>query len=450
MTIRNKLFLAMAGMVATMSIIFAGVTVFVVKQIVERVPIADRSEEIRLLTELYVSYFERNGGSWNGVAADADVADYYEEHPDQSTLLLAPGGEAINHAGAVRSEEIRRLGIRQELDAGGKPIATLYYHDAEAAKLALIQLGVGSSVTVFTLASVILIGLCALLAAWRISVRLTKPLRSLMPAIERLGRGELGVQAPVESADEYGQLAAAFNAMSGELERAEAMRRSMTADIAHELRTPLAIVRGKLDYLQERGEKVETEQLLPLQDELIRLTRLVDDLHRVSLAEAKKLPLDIRAVDLPALLGRVAERAEREAESQGVRLAVEAAVEVLPAAAIDPNRMTQVFLNLVMNAVRHTPSGGTVTIRSSADPSSGMLYVAVEDTGTGIAPEHLPFIFDRFYRADEDRSRSGGGMGLGLAIAKAFVQAHGGTIEADSELGRGTRMIVSVPAAEGP
>ena len=446
MTIRKKLFLAMAGMVAAMSLIFAGVTVFVVKQIVERVPIADRSEEIHVLSELYVSYFERNGGSWDGVAEDADVADYYEGHPDQSAMLLAPGGESIAHAGSVRPEEIRRLGIRHELSAGGEPIATLYYHDAEAANLAIIQLGVGSSVTVFSLASVFLIGLCALFAAWRISERLTRPLRSLMPIIERLGRGELGVQAPVEGKDEYGKLASAFNAMSGELERAEATRRSLTADIAHELRTPLAIVRGKLDYLQERGETVEPEQLLPLQDELIRLSRLVDDLHRVSLAEAKKLPLDIRAVDLPALLDRVAERAELEAESKGVRLTVEAA-DALPAAEVDPNRMTQVFLNLVMNALRHTPSGGTVAIRISADRPAGMLVVAVEDTGTGIAPEHLPFIFDRFYRADADRSRSGGGMGLGLAIAKAFVLAHGGTIEAESELGRGTRMIVSVPTA---
>jgi len=129
---------------------------------------------------------------------------------------------------------------------------------------------------------------------------------------------------------------------------------------------------------------------------------------------------------------------------------VEAADDV-PKAAVDPNRMTQVFLNLVMNAVRYTPSGGTVTIRISREPNSaGMLAVVVEDTGTGIAAEHLPYIFDRFYRADEDRSRGGGGMGLGLAIAKAFVLAHGGTIEAESEIGRGTRMMIRLPPHPRP
>jgi two-component system sensor histidine kinase BaeS len=191
-----------------------------------------------------------------------------------------------------------------------------------------------------------------------------------------------------------------------------------------------------------------------LQDELIRLTRLVGDLHHLSLAEANKLRLDRRRVNLADLLGRIADRAGTEAAARGIRIRLEAAPE-LPDADVDPHRMTQVFLNIIMNAVRHSPDGGTVTVDVRAESSVGggdsrgngaMLRVAIADEGPGIAPEHLPHIFDRFYRADDDRSRGTGGMGLGLSIAKAFVQAHGGTIEAESELGHGTRFIVRVPA----
>jgi len=454
MTIRKRLFLAMAALIALMGLIFAGLTLFVVRGVIIHIPIADRSEEVRAIADQIGNYFLENGSSWENTLRDERLKSLLGERKADSMLLLSADGSVVLHAGGESAEMIRRLGMHERIEQDGMRIADLYYYDEEAARLKIIQLGVGNSVTILLLAAVAVVGLIALAAAWRMASRLTEPIHTLMPAIERLGAGELGVQAPVTTRDEYGRLAAAFNAMSTQLMRYETARRNQTADIAHELRTPLAIMRGQLEELQLRGEAVRPETLLPLQDELIRLTRLVGDLHHLSLAEANKLRLDRRRVNLADLLGRIADRAGTEAAARGIRIRLEAAPE-LPDADVDPHRMTQVFLNIIMNAVRHSPDGGTVTIDVRAEFSVGdgdfrgngaMLRVAIADEGPGIAPEHLPHIFDRFYRADDDRSRGTGGMGLGLSIAKAFVQAHGGTIEAESELGHGTRFIVRVPA----
>jgi len=456
MTIRKRLFLSMAGLIALMGLVFAGATIVVVRAVIIHIPVADRSDEMREIAELAGELFAERGGSWDGVPRDERLAALIGRQRDASVLLVAADGSIVLHAGDESAEAIRRLGQRERIARDGANVAVLYYHDEEAARLKIIQRGVGDSVTFLMIAAVFVVGVIALMAAWRLSRLLTAPIHALMPAIARLGAGELGVQAPAVGRDELGRLAAAFNAMSAQLLRYETARRNQTADIAHELRTPLAIMRGQLEELQQRGEPVPPETLLPIQDELIRLTRLVDDLHQLSLAEANRLRLDRRRFDLAALLGRIAERAEVEAAARGVRIRLEAEPD-LPDADVDPHRMTQVFLNIIMNAVRHSPEGGAVTVDMRAEPpgesgaggDAAMLRVTVADEGPGIAPEHLPHIFDRFWRADDDRSRGTGGMGLGLSIAKAFVLAHGGTIEAASNAGAGARFIVRVPAWTG-
>lgn len=343
---------------------------------------------------------------------------------------------------------ITALGIRSEVQSGGETIAILYYHDPEVANISKLRTGISSSVTFLLLASALLFVMISLLVAYWLSKRLTTPLRLIVPAIERLGQGELGVQAPVMSKDEYGTVAKVFNNMSKQLHRAEEIRRNLVADVAHELRTPLTIIRGKLDFIQQRGRSIKPESLLPLQDELIRLTRLVDDLHQLSLAEAKKLPLERKPTDLPALLRRIIERMNPEAERKGVKITLTSTTE--PATIwVDPYRMTQVFLNLLSNAVRYTPSGGSVNItvkeEKGRNGESDFLRIAIADTGIGIEPEQLPFLFNRFYRTDEARTRNNGGMGLGLAIAKEFVLAHNGTIHVESCPGQGTTFIVTLP-----
>ncbi|MNN29905.1 Signal transduction histidine-protein kinase BaeS [compost metagenome] len=259
----------------------------------------------------------------------------------------------------------------------------------------------------------------------------------------------------MNSKDEYGKVAQAINGMSAQLARAEEVRRNLVADVAHELRTPLTIIRGKLDLLQQGGGQIQPEHLLPIQDEMIRLTRLVGDLHQLSLAEAGKLPLDFRPTDMGKLLREVVERVSWEAEAKNITLSMKVMGNRSIVSA-DAERMMQVFLNLLHNAIRYTPEDGRVmlTLRdvdvaSTVNPRPRpMLQIRVQDTGPGVSPEHLPYLFNRFYRTDEARSRHAGGMGLGLAIAKEFVANHLGTLEAESRPGEGTAFIVTLPIIE--
>lgn len=264
----------------------------------------------------------------------------------------------------------------------------------------------------------------------------------MIPAIDRLGKGELGIQAPVVSRDEYGKTAKAFNQMSKQLQQAEEARKNLVADVAHELRTPLTVLQGKLEWIQQRGQPVRPENLLPLQDELIRLNRLVDDLHQLSLAEAKKLPLDQKPTDLPVLLRRIIDRIQPDADRKGVEIRLHCDAGI-PPISVDPHRITQVFLNLLTNALRYTPPGGSVKVDITKKKEG--LQIQVSDTGVGIPPEHLPHLFNRFYRTDESRTRNKGGMGLGLAIAREFVLAHHGNIEVESTPDQGTTFIVELP-----
>jgi two-component system, OmpR family, sensor histidine kinase BaeS len=222
-------------------------------------------------------------------------------------------------------------------------------------------------------------------------------------------------------------------------------RKHLTADVAHELRTPLSIIQCQLENIQEDGQDVPPEILLPIQDEVIRLSKLVDDLHQLTLAEAGRLPLDRKPTDLVLLIDRIVDMLKQEAEDRQIEIVRFYPTEKMTV--IDSNRITQVVYNLLINALRYTSPDGKITIRISDTRQKGSRFAAVSisSTGVGIAPEQLPYLFDRFYRVEEARSRHSGGMGLGLAIAKEFVEAHQGSITVQSRVGQGTTFIVYLP-----
>lgn len=447
MSVRRKLFLAMAGLIVGMSILTIFVTVLVVNGALRSINIADRSVHIGAIEEKLLSHYEKSGDRWGNLAELRD--DLIDEMDGAAgILLLSASGEQLLAIGDENEGKIRGLGQKQSLKQDGAAIGTWYYYDPEAANVRKIQLGVSSSVTVLLIGFSLCLLLVSLVAAFLVARRVTAPLRMILPAIERLGEGGLGTQAPVLSQDEYGKVAASFNTMSLQLLRAEEARRSLVADVAHELRTPLSILQGQMELLQQAGESIEPHKLLPLQDELIRLRRLVDDLQLLSLAEAKHLVLRKQNSSIAALLTRIIDRFNEEAAEKNIVLRFQDRTGgiCLP---YDEYRMTQVFYNLVGNAIRYTPVGGSVTITAKVDRLSSEdgneAVVTIADTGDGIGAEHLPYIFDRFYRTEEARTRSGGGMGLGLAIAKELVLAHEGHIEARSATGRGTTMIVKLP-----
>jgi signal transduction histidine kinase len=279
-------------------------------------------------------------------------------------------------------------------------------------------------------------------------IRFGRPLEALFNAINAVEGGNLSVRVPDNTSDMFSDLFKRFNKMVGELERAEQQRRNLTADIAHELRTPLHIVQGNLEGLLDGVYQPTPEHINVTLDETRLLTRLVDDLQVLSLAETGQLPLHPTRFLLADLMVDLASSYAAQAASLGVDLKTHIAIADQKATA-DYDRLNQVLSNLIANALRHTPHGGTVSVQAQSIEKHGgtsntNLQITVRDTGSGIPAEDLPFIFDRFWRADKSRSERTH-SGLGLAIAKQLLHAHGGTIEVESELGKGTTFTIELP-----
>jgi two-component system OmpR family sensor kinase/two-component system sensor histidine kinase BaeS len=302
-----------------------------------------------------------------------------------------------------------------------------------------------------------LLTFCAVLlgAATFFSSRLTRPLTRLTRAARTMAEGDLSVRVGTGSrVREINDLAGAFNTMASSLSDADRQRRQMTADVAHELRTPLAIIRGRLEGMQDGIYGATPENITSLLNETALLERLIEDLRVLALADAGQLPLYTESIAPGELLRSVARSFAQQARSQGIEVRVADPSQVsgqaladLPEVEADPQRISQVLGNLIANSLVHTPAGGTVMLNAwtSTQNERQVVCMAVSDNGSGIPTGDLPHIFDRFYRADPARTRSGGGAGLGLAIAKRMIEAHHGLIWADSSPGRGTMVAFSLP-----
>jgi signal transduction histidine kinase len=272
---------------------------------------------------------------------------------------------------------------------------------------------------------------------------LTRPLQDLTEATRAVADGDLQRQVQVRSRDEVGVLAASFNRMSAALDRSQRLRRQMTADIAHDLRTPLSIIVGHLDAIDEGVLQPDTQTIDIMRDEATRLAHLIEDLRTLSLADAGELSLTRSPADLGALLQRSATAHQPAAQAAGIEMAVDVEPD-LPALNLDSERMTQVFGNLLDNALLHTPKGGRIILSAKGDGEG--VEIRVRDSGPGIPQAELELVFERLHRSDASRQRNAGGSGLGLAIAKSIVEAHGGTIHAESATGEGTTIVVALPS----
>ena len=266
------------------------------------------------------------------------------------------------------------------------------------------------------------------------------PVKNLSDAIGMMRSGQTPPATTSTPKDELGDVLVAFSDMSHEVHHANHLRRQMTADIAHDLQTPLTVLQGYLEAMREGTLKPTPERLKTLHQEAQHLSELVADLRTLSLADAGELQLQKITLDPAELLQEAQNTFHHLAETAGVALLIEVDADVRPTP-MDPTRMVQVMKNLIGNALKHTPSGGQIRLVARNHGTTTLLRV--EDTGSGISAEALPWIFERFYRADE--SRSGHNSGLGLAICKSIVQAHGGTIEVDSTPGKGTRFTLNLP-----
>jgi signal transduction histidine kinase len=284
-------------------------------------------------------------------------------------------------------------------------------------------------------------GLVALALTWWLSRRILDPIGALTLAAGRLGSGDLSSRVPVRSADEIGELSRAFNAMANDLARQESLRRTMMSDVAHELRTPLTNLRCQIEAVEDGLLPASPETVHSLREEVLLLSRLVEDLQTLAVAEAGKLALERAPIAVRDLVDGALDSFRAVAAERGLTLTN--SVPETPAVNADPTRVGQVLRNLLSNAVTATPHGGAVDVSARAD--GRLVTVEVRDTGPGIAPEHLPHVFERFYRADPSRARATGGAGLGLAIVKGIVEAHGGSVAVASEPGRGAAFRFTLP-----
>ena len=402
-----------------------------------------------LASSLAARYAERGG--WDAVAEGADLA-----WPDGRawTITAAPwrmmgggprhmarpqfGAAVVDEEGKVivagpgfgRGQMAPRelLRTREAIivdgDTVGWVIATTHDPVRAATEQAFLW-RVNSALFVASAGAILL----SLVLSVLLSRSLTRPVRDLTLATEALAKGELGRQVPVRAQDEVGALARSFNAMSHALARAESLRKQMTADIAHELRTPLSLILGHAEALDDGVLPPTPETMHVIHDEARRLSRLVEDLRTLTLSDAGELPLTMHPTPVAELVERTIASYRAQAQRRDIELHTEIAPD-LPEVLADPDRIAQVLGNLLSNALHHTPDGGKITVSAQRE-NGGAVCLAVQDTGPGIVAEDLERVFERFYRTDRSRARDEGGSGLGLAIARSLVVAHGGRMWAE-------------------
>jgi len=291
---------------------------------------------------------------------------------------------------------------------------------------------IGGPIRIAALAAVVI----GLVLAGRALRRAATPIGDMMEATERVAEGDYTVRVAESGPRETRTLARAFNSMATRLQANNEQRRNLLADVTHELRTPLTVIQGNLEGLLDGIYPRDDAHLEPILEETRILSRLIDDLRTLALAESGALRLQKEPTDLATLVGETAASCQTQADKAGLTLSAEADPGLMIEA--DPERIRQVLENLIVNAVRYTPQGGTIRVRCVAEAARAV--ISVSDTGAGIPPDELPHIFDRFYK-----SRDSSGTGLGLAIAKNLVAAHGGEISAQSSVGQGTTIRFTLP-----
>jgi two-component system OmpR family sensor kinase/two-component system sensor histidine kinase BaeS len=307
------------------------------------------------------------------------------------------------------------------------------------------QLGLPSESARYALAAaavsllVILVVLGAILSALR---RVATPIGDMMEAAGRVAEGDYSTRVEEHGPGEVRALARAFNSMAERLQTHDQQRRDLLADVTHELRTPLTVIQGNLEGLLDGVYPLDEAYLQSILEETHVMSRLIDDLRTLALAESGTLKLQRELIDLGVLIDEVATSFQAQADKAGVALTIEPAHD-LPALELDAARIREVLANLIANALRYTPNGGVISLRCSLEEKdTARVLVSVSDTGGGIPPDDLPHVFDRFYKSPDSR-----GSGLGLTIARNLILAHGGEISASSEVGRGTTIRFTLPFA---
>ncbi len=394
-------------------------------------------------------YYELNG-SWNGLMGSLRRRHNQEQGAPLPPFALADAnGRIVFPAGSFSQGQVipeERLKEGVPIVVNGETVGTLLPFNEPRARNLQEELFVAQTNRALIIGAMGATAVAIILAVL-LAETFTRPLRELAKASRQLAKGELGKTVPVRTQDELGELAMAFNQMSAEIAKANQQRRQMTADIAHDLRTPLTVLSGYLEAMEDGTLPATPERIHLMQNEVQALMRLVSDLRTLSLADAGRLTMQLEPVDVAALLTAVQSAYVPQAAEQQVAIEVQA--EPGQQFPLDAARMRQVLNNLVSNALRYTPEGGKIVL--AAEMENGRLRLTVTDSGKGIPQEDLPYVFDRFYRGDKARTEGEGESGLGLAIVKSLVTAHGGTVTAVSpppQQAQGTQFVMTFANSE--
>jgi len=421
-----------------------------------------RAEFISFLTDqnrtdlvTYLGEYHSANGSWSGVELILVENRLPQPGMDpiggpgmhgriQPFILVDPQGLVLVSNGKYQQgEHVSEAEIRSgtEILADGKRVGILIPlrtpFEGQPRELEFIER------TNLTLLYGALIGaVIALVLGIVLSRTLTRPIRELTQATHAVSEGDLTQQVPVRSNDELGELAQAFNKMSTELSRSVNARKQMTADIAHELRTPLSLILGHAEAVHDGVLPPTHENFEIIREEATRLEHLVNDLRTLSLADAGELSIQLQSIEPQRLVNEVTSLYQFQAQRKNIAFDLDVESD-LPNIEVDPGRMTQVLTNILDNAIRHTPEGGRIIL--AAKEMDHMVELSVQDSGPGLDVQDIDRIFERFYQVDLSRQRKDGGSGLGLAIARSIVQAHGGQLSAESEAGTGLKVRIRLP-----
>jgi len=404
----------------------------------------NESEFVTRLTDYY-----RIHGSWDGVeeainqtvpVSDPDAPPHEMKFnlADAAGLIIVSGSPGFEPGSRVSKSDIERS---IELEVNGEVVGYLLVGRIPPQGAPPEQTFIRQVNKVLVYSALAATAL-ALVLGMILSRTLTKPIRELTAATQAMSGGNFGMQVSVPSQDELGELAHSFNKMSADLAQSINARRQMTADIAHELRTPLSLVLGHAEAVHDGVLPPSLENFEIIREEAGRLEHLVDDLRTLSLADAGELSIEKQPTDLKKLLQDITAVYQHRVQQKGIALELNLPAE-LPSVQADTNRITQVVTNILDNALRYTPADGRVIL--TAKEAKDGIQIFIKDSGPGIEADKVHHIFDRFYRVDPSRNRDEGGSGLGLAIAKSIVQAHGGQIWAESVLGQGMNVFIVLP-----